>query len=441
MREKNKFMADLSQSPTCTEKTRGARAAYTVAGIVFFLLTLVMIGKFLHGDLKDAEVWYDAGRRVLEGRTLADLPHYRYPPTFAVLVSPLTALGLAPFFFLWYGLNVGLFGVALWLSGRIAYSEVEQPDARAYWLPALLVAAYGIDNLFLGQTNILVMALLYWCFLDDVNGQGWRAGWPLGAAIAIKVFPVPLIAYFVYRRRWQTAAAAVMACLFFLLILPAPIRGFQRNLTEVKSWADRVALPFVSKGQAGDWGQHSLDFGNQSLPGVARRYLTQVNAQVAAREGRPIYVNIARLAEPQANRVVLGLFAALVLGFAVACGWRPPSTRQQWATEFSLATILLLLTSALSWTYFFVMLLLPARQALLLLARSEGLRTSTRWGLRAALWGLGLATLLLGNHLARALGSIFFATLLLFIALGLACYDLRRSNYALEFPARGQCDN
>ncbi len=418
-------MSDLMSNPTRTKQFGNARPAYLIAGFMIVLLTLVMIGKFQHNDLKDAEVWYDAGRRVLEGRTLENLPHYRYPPTFAILVSPLIALGLAPFFFLWYGLNVGLFGISLWLSGRIALTEDKKPNARAYWLPTLLVAAYGIDNLLLGQTNILVMTLLYWCFLADLSGRGWRAGWPLGAAIAIKVFPAPLLAYFIFRRRWRTAASSLLASLFFLLILPAPIRGFNRNLTDVKSWADRVAVPFVSKGQAGDWGQHSLDFGNQSLPGVARRYLTQVNAQVAARESRPIYVNFAKLTEPQANHIVLGLFALLAFGFLAACGWRLPATQQQWATEYSLVTALLLLTSALSWTYFFVMLLLPARQTLLLLTQQEGLRALTRWGLRLALYGLGLTIFLLGNHLARALGSIFFATLLLFLALALACYDLR----------------
>ena len=80
------------------------------------LLTAYMAGKYLHHDFKDAEVWYDAGRRVLKGWTLANLPHYRYPPTFAVLVAPLCALGFAPFYFAWYVINLWLFGAMVVLS-------------------------------------------------------------------------------------------------------------------------------------------------------------------------------------------------------------------------------------------------------------------------------------------------------------------------------------
>ena len=419
-------MPNSSQGGEPGPKRGGSRAAWVLAGGLVLLVTMAVIGKFLHGDLKDAEVWYDAGRRALEGRRLADLPHYRYPPVFAVLVAPLTALGMAPFFFIWYGLNVGLFGVALWLAGRIVFAPGEAPAARSYWLPGLLVAAYGIDNLFLGQTNILVMALVYWCFLEDLQGRGWRAGWPLGVAIAIKVFPAPVVAYLLYRRRWRAAITALACCAFLLLILPAPVRGFHRNLAEMADWGERVAMPFLSKGRAGDWGQHSLDFGNQSAPAVARRFLTHVDAQVAARKARPIYVNLASLSESQASRVVLGVFAVLVAAFLAACGWRTPRDQRQWATEYSLVTALLLLTSALSWTYFFVMLLLPAMQALRLVGQPTAIRPVSARALRGALWGLVIAALLLGNHYARALGSVFWATMLMFAALAMARYDLRR---------------
>jgi hypothetical protein len=120
------------------------------------------------------------------------------------------------------------------------------------------------------------------------------------------------------------------------------------------------------------------------------------------------------------------VFAVLVAAFLAACGWRAPRDQWQWATEYSLVTALLLLTSALSWTYFFVMLLLPAMQALRLVGQPTAIRPVSARALRGALWGLVLAALLLGNHYARALGSVFWATMLTFAALAMARYDLRR---------------
>jgi hypothetical protein len=46
--------------------------------------------------------------------------------------------------------------------------------------------------------------------------------------------------------------------------------------------------------------------------------------------------------------------------------------------------------------------------------------------LKAALFGVGAATVLLASQHARALGCVFWASLLLFAALGVAALRLRR---------------
>ena len=89
------------------------RRAYIAAGVVAVLVTAVMVGKLLRGDLKDAPVWYDAGRRVLTGQSLIRLRSYRYPPTFAVLIAPLAALPFPAYFLIWHLLNLALFGLGL----------------------------------------------------------------------------------------------------------------------------------------------------------------------------------------------------------------------------------------------------------------------------------------------------------------------------------------
>jgi hypothetical protein len=156
-----------------------------------------------------------------------------------------------------------------------------------------------------------------------------------------------------------------------------------------------------------------------------------VDVSVAARQERAMYVNVAGLTESQVNWVVLALFGVLGIGFVAACGRRPGSAQER-AVEYSMAVVLTVLVSALAWTYFFVMLLLPVTTAIWLLRTREGLRPATPWVLRAALWGLAAATVLLWpaarpTQYVRAVGSLCWAALALFVGLALARIDLRRA--------------
>jgi hypothetical protein len=303
------------------------------------------------------------------------------------------------------------------------------------WLSTALVAVYAVDNLFLGQTNILVMLLVYLSLLALSRDREWLAGLSLAGAIAVKVFPAPLMAYFLYRMRLKAVAATALGCLFLMLLAPAPVRGLGRNYDETRAWWLRVVEPYLSRGKAGDWGQHALDFGNQSLQAVAHRYLTPVNAYVMARDPRQVlYVNLVDMTPEAVNRVILALFAVLGGGFMAACGVRRPRDVVQQATEYSLAVVLVLLVSALSWTYFFVMLLLPMATAVTLLARGS-LRPGTAWMLKAGLVASGLAAPLLMSAYARAMGHVFWATMVLYVGLAMACWEGRRERLNADSPS------
>jgi hypothetical protein len=167
---------------------------------------------------------------------------------------------------------------------------------------------------------------------------------------------------------------------------------------------------------------------------VAHRLLTRVDAYVAARQrAAPVFVNVASLSEAEVNWLVLAAFGALGASFLAACGWRRPREPRRQAVEYSLAIIVVLLVSALAWTYFFVMLLLPVAAALELLRRGEGLSAASRWGLRLGVAAVVASVPLLANWYARALGSVCWAALALYVGLALACRDLRRA----EAEARG----
>ncbi len=399
--------------------------------MALLLLTRWMAGKFDHHDFKDAEVWFDVGSRVLHGQPILHVQTYRYPPAFAVFVAPLCMFGWRAFFFLWYGLNVALFLWSVRVVRRLAWPEEGTTPSILFWLPMLLVGSYAVDNFLLGQANLLVTALLFWSMAELARGREWRVGIPLAITVATKVFTLPWVAYLLFRLRWRAVLSTVLACLFFMLILPAPFRGFSRNLRETLDWGERVVAPYLSKGQAGDWGQHALDYGNQSLQAQLHRFLTHVDANVAARHETPIYVNVADLSETAVNVILLALLAALAAGMVAACGWRWPQDSRAVAAELGMSAILLLLASGIAWTYFYVMLLLPIAAAVVLLYRPEGLRIGTRRMLMIALYVHGAAVVLqwraVGGPYFRSGGSICWGAVVLFVALGMACWDLRKA--------------
>jgi len=415
---------------------RSITPARAVAAAAVAIVTVVMVVKFAHHDAKDAAVWYDVGRRVLLGEPIMHLGHYRYPPAFAVFVAPLCLLSWPGFFFAWYGINVGVF---FW-SVRLAWRLVREEEVRPAWawLPAVMVAAYAVDNLFLGQTNLLVTAFLYWSMVEMARGREGRAGALLAVTVATKAFTLPWLAYLVYRRQWRMLGSALAVTAFLLVVFPAPARGFSRNLAELKDWGTRVVAPYLTRGEAADWGQHSLDYGNQSLQAVLHRLLTRVDANVKARGEPPIYVNVARLSEGRVNAILLISLAALVAGFGAACGWRRPQKGRLLAAELGLSVIVLLLASAIAWTYFYVVLLLPIAVAVSLVRGPEGLRPSTRRLLTAGLWAQGLAVVFmargLGGPYVRAAGSLCWAAVVLYLGLARACWEMRRQGLG----ARGQ---
>jgi hypothetical protein len=136
-------------------------------------------------------------------------------------------------------------------------------------------------------------------------------------------------------------------------------------------------------------------------------------------------VNVASLTERQVSAGLWVMFAVLAAVFAGACRWRRPGDRDQEVLEYALLTVAVLLVSAITWSYFFVTLLLPVSAALRLLRSQERLSKASAWALRLALGALVLATLLLLDAHVRALGNLCWAAVLWFAALALACRDLR----------------
>jgi hypothetical protein len=87
---------------------------------------------------------------------------------------------------------------------------------------------FVFDMFDLGQPNLVLLAMmLYGCWLMRRERPSMFA-----LATAINVFPVAVLPYLAWRRQWKTAATMAVFLAIFLLLLPAPFRGFRHNVAQ-----------------------------------------------------------------------------------------------------------------------------------------------------------------------------------------------------------------
>src|SRR5947207_11873985 len=123
----------------------------------------------------------------------------------------------------------GQFSNAMTGSGKM-------PTPFLFALPGIVTVTFVFDMFDLGQPNLVLLALMLYGFWLLRAHRGWMAGSMFALATAIKVFPVAVLPYLVWRRQWAAAASMLVFIGVFLFVLPAPFRGFQHNFTALKTW-------------------------------------------------------------------------------------------------------------------------------------------------------------------------------------------------------------
>jgi alpha-1,2-mannosyltransferase len=161
-----------------------------------------------HVLLIDLQVYRAGGEHVLvgaplyEGGVLLDLP-FVYPPFAAALFAPLALLPLGLLKLAWTAAGLGL----------LAY-VVHRCAPRAGLPAAVLVAvlATALDpvrtTLYLGQINIVLLALVVGDLLGREEGR-WR-GVGVGLAAAVKLTPLVFVLFLLVTGRRRAAATAVV---------------------------------------------------------------------------------------------------------------------------------------------------------------------------------------------------------------------------------------
>ena len=235
-------------------------------------------------DPVDLKVYRDGGLivrhvapfyRARRAAPLYDWPGYlhlpfTYTPFAAIVFAALSVVSFTTLANISVGVNIAVLLAIIWMTlGGLGYRRGLVRLGATLLLAAPLLWTEPVQRtLFLGQIEIVLMALIIW---DQVQpDRRWWKGAGIGIAAGIDLIPLIFIPYLLLTRRFRQAAVAAgtFAATFLLgfAVLPADSR---------KYWLTGL---FAHGSRTGFVGWE----GNQSLPAL----ITRLTGNVCARSQR-----------------------------------------------------------------------------------------------------------------------------------------------------------
>ena len=322
----------------------------------------------------DFITWRQSAVRALQAEPLYRVEdgHYqfKYLPAFALIMAPLGVLDEDAGKMLWFAISVAL------LAALLRWSVVGLPDRRLsqptlVWITVILMAKFYLHELLLGQTNVLLGALLAGALVAVQRDRPLAAGALVGAAVFVKPYALILMPWLVVTKGWRAIAMAAGVVAAGLL-LPAVVYGWTGNQELLRGWLRTVT--------------------DSTTPNL----LGNDNVSIAAMW--------AKWLGPGSPATVLTLVTLVSTGALVIAAWRwRRGVAAPEYLEFALLMLLIPLVSPQGWDY---MLLLATPALVCLVDRWREFPGLWRWGL-----GLALALMCLSSFdlMGRQLYGRFMA--------------------------------
>jgi Glycosyltransferase family 87 len=289
---------------------------------------------------------------------------YIQPPTSALPLLPLIALPWRDATQLFLVLN------HVFLAAAVAITLYTlRPVMPARWViagAAVVLAAYAQINasVALGQVDAALLLLLSVAFWAYVRGIAPLAGGAIALAAAIKIIPILVLLYFLWKREYRTAlwCVGVGLALFLASLAFASPGIWGTYLTEM--------LPALLKG--------STHYTNAGIGAAITRWFAPETVG-----GIPDVLSLSELPYDASARLVRTVTALCALIFMAALV-RPGLERKKAGDlgrlflEFYLVVTVALLLSSVNWE-FYVILLLPVFLAVVLAPERVLPRGPVRW--------------------------------------------------------------
>ncbi len=396
---------------------RAAIAGAVILGIVLWLVYYAAVARVMVSrmEMNDFGRFYYSARLFLNGQDMygptpatpvvvapgvvheflnMNPPHFHLPLLPLAMLPPRFAL------LLWTLASVAVLGWSLRLIARELQIKLT-PTGLLWGVAAIVMFSATGTVIATGQLSLLLLLPITLAWLSARQGAWIRTGLWLGFAMSLKPFLCFFLPYFILRRRWEAAFAAI-AAVAGAFGAGAVIFG----TAAYAAWVRALGLT--------DWTWAAM---NGSVLGVLTRTLS----------GSPYFTPMA--SAPDLVRPLWLALAAAVAVTTLAALWRD-DTRDAVDRGFFLVLLGAQLISPLGWIYYFWLPAGPAAALFLSWLRedrdvSRDGTASIRWRNGLALaslplfaWPLALVTIRQPSGVATlTIGSVYFwATLLIWAA-------------------------
>jgi Glycosyltransferase family 87 len=232
-----------------------SRMKWAVVGLA--LVMVVVLGVLMvHRAAFSTELNSDfmtyraAGWAVLTGGDIYEAQNsrgwpYVYPPPFAILMTPFAEMSAFTGSIIWYVLSVILVvsSVHMCVTMVRALGRFGRNPFWLYVLSFVMVLLWVGQGAVEGQATILTLWLSMLALYRSQRGKDISGGTALACVGLLKAFPLALLAYFTWEKRWRFVMATMTALIVGGIALPALVYGWQRNLTYWQEWVAAVAQP------------------------------------------------------------------------------------------------------------------------------------------------------------------------------------------------------
>ena len=174
-----------------------------------FILIVTFLAMNTERGRHDFITYHYNAERIADGEALygsyTNRYDYIYPPLLAQGIAPLTPLfDLDAISLSWHVLSLLLLAISIWLVN----TTIDHPTQRfVFWLmPILFVPSY--QSMWVGQISMVMLFCFTVAWLAYRQNRPYITGGLLALATWLKVYPIFLILYFLWKRDWKVTISA-----------------------------------------------------------------------------------------------------------------------------------------------------------------------------------------------------------------------------------------
>ncbi|MFT7155543.1 MAG: hypothetical protein ACI8Q1_000545 [Parvicella sp.] len=312
--------------------------------IIISLLLIGFIAVIVEWNKQgDFYIFLNAGKLINQDRDIYAFNElskfkYYYSPLFATMMSWFSCCSYPLVMAGWKLLNMFFLYRIVYLIFCKYLNLGTFSEKRKTWF---YFAFFG-SNLFLIFTNfqglqlsvLIIYAVLEGVFIIRFTKYGWLGALLIALAINIKIMPIVIIPYLLFRAEYRAFTYVLLGVLFFLFV-PALFIGIDYNCFLLGQWWKSINPANT---------EHVLDLNERGLHGISTLIATLFSGEMGGEGNLQLKRNIAFLSIESINLIINICRLIIIASTLLVFRWTPFQKEHSRLKIFAELAILLLVT-------------------------------------------------------------------------------------------------